>query len=255
MDHSRSQHGDPVRTRFADRTLRVLTWNICELRGDLDALEQAVRDLDPDVMLVQEAPRLVLPQLRLERFARAIDRQILVGGRFGRGLAILGTDEIARQVVRSGMHRVAQRITDRKAVYPRGVAAVRLSVPRGGEVVVSAIHFALQEPNRITHARHAVDLITRAGAPVIIGGDLNEPATGPARGLLAGVSHDPADQKHDLTFPAEKPRRRIDAIYVTDGIEVLDAHRVDRSQNVPAERFRTASDHLPTWLEARIPRS
>ena len=118
--------------------LRILSWNICELRGDLPALIEATQDLDADVLLIQEAPRFVLPQARLDWFARRIDRQILVGGRFGRGLAILARPEVARQVIRRGMHPVSQQITDRYATYPRGVAAVRLSVPGGGAVAVGS---------------------------------------------------------------------------------------------------------------------
>lgn len=235
------------------RTLRVLSWNICELRGDLDALAAAIGDIDPDIMLVQEAPRLVLPQIRLEMFARRIDRRILVGGRFGRGLAILGTDEVERQVIRRGMQRVAQRIVDANSTYPRGIAAVRLSLGDGSELVVSCIHFALQEPNRIAHARRAVQLVRSAGAPVVIGGDLNEVGTGPARSLLATVARDPGDDATQWTFPAARPQRRIDAIYVTDGVDVVREERVDRSLTVPPERFRNASDHLPMLLEIEIP--
>ncbi|MGP9694826.1 endonuclease/exonuclease/phosphatase family protein [Brachybacterium sp. AOP25-B2-12] len=234
------------------RRLRILSWNICELRGDLSALVEAVRDLDPDVFLVQEAPRLVLPQTRLDWFARRIDRRILVGGRFGRGLAILGTDEVARQVIRRGMHKVRQVITDGKSTYPRGVAAVRLSVGDGQELLVSCIHFALQEDNRLTHARHVVELIEGAGAPVVIGGDLNEVATGPARSLLAEVSRDPAEPAQ-WTFPASGPTRRIDALYATPGVRVLDARRVTETEHVPADRFSAASDHLPTLLDIEVP--
>ena len=53
--------------------LRILSWNLWELRGDLAALLEAVRDLQPDVLLVQEAPRFVLPTARLGWFARRID--------------------------------------------------------------------------------------------------------------------------------------------------------------------------------------
>ena len=33
--------------------LRILSWNLWELRGDLAALIEAVQDLQPDVLLVQ----------------------------------------------------------------------------------------------------------------------------------------------------------------------------------------------------------
>src|SRR5699024_8054289 len=123
--------------------LRILTWNLWELRGDLAALIETVQDLQPDVLLVQEAPRLVLPTARLRWFARRIDRRVLLGGAGGRGLAILATEEVAAQVIRRGTHPVAQTASDLNSTYPRGVAAVRLSIPGGGAVVIASTHLAL----------------------------------------------------------------------------------------------------------------
>ena len=161
--------------------LRILSWNLWELRGDLAALLEAVRDLQPDVLLVQEAPRFVLPTARLGWFARRIDRRVLLGGAGGRGLAILATEEVAAQVIRRGAHPVAQTVTDLNSTYPRGVAAVRLSIPGGGAVVIASAHLALQEDNRMRHAEHLAALVRGAGAPVLVGGDLNETADGAAR--------------------------------------------------------------------------
>lgn len=231
--------------------LRVCSWNLWELRGDLRAALDTIHDLDPDILLMQEAPRFVLPQARLDWFARRAGRRILVGGRGGRGLAILATDEVAAQVIRRGMHPVAQQISDLNSTYPRGVAGVRLSVPGGGQLVVSSIHFALQVPNRVAHAEHVADLVRAARCPVIVGGDLNETADGPARSLLDPLAHDPADQDQ-WTFPAARPQRRIDAIMVTEGVRVRDAHAVRETAHVDRARLATASDHLPTLLDVTV---
>ncbi|MGP5673433.1 endonuclease/exonuclease/phosphatase family protein [Brachybacterium alimentarium] len=231
--------------------LRILSWNLWELRGDLRAVVEAVHDLDPDVLLLQEVPRLVLPTTRLAWFARQIDRRILVGGFGGRGLAILAKDHVAAQVIRRGMHPVAQTLSDLNSTYPRGVAAVRLSVPGGGAVVVSSIHLALQEENRLTHARHLAGLVERTGAPVIAGGDLNETADGPARSLLAPLLSDPAAQS-EHTFPAKAPVRRIDAVLATADVTVRGARAVTSTDSVDAARLAGASDHLPTLLDVTL---
>lgn len=231
--------------------LRVMAWNLWELRGDLAALVEVTRDLAPDVLLVQEAPRFVLPGLRLQWLARRLDRRILLGGTGGRGLAILATDAVAAQVVRRGAHPVAQTLSDLNSTYPRGVAAVRLSVPGGGTVVVSSIHFALQEGNRLAHAEHVAELVRGAGAPVIIGGDLNETADGAARTLLQPLLRDPA-APGEWTFPAARPQRRIDAVLVTGDVHVRAARAVTSTSRVPVERLAGASDHLPTLLDVTL---
>ncbi|MGY5763718.1 endonuclease/exonuclease/phosphatase family protein [Brachybacterium sp. DNPG3] len=231
--------------------LRVCAWNLWELRGDLRAMVETIEDLAPDVLLIQEAPRFVLPTTRLDWLARQIDRRILVGGFGGRGLAILATDEVAARVIRRGMHPVAQKVSDLNSTYPRGVAAVRLSRPGGGAVVVASTHFALQEDNRLAHAEHVSALVRGAGAPVIIGGDLNETADGAARRSLEPLLQDPAAPE-ELTFPAQRPQRRIDAILTTADVTVRAAHAVTATERVPAERLAGASDHLPTLLDVSI---
>ncbi|MGP9601517.1 endonuclease/exonuclease/phosphatase family protein [Brachybacterium sp. AOP42-E1-35] len=241
----------PAASQQAPWALRILTWNLWELRGDLSALIEAVQDLQPDVLLIQEAPRFVLPTARLRWFARQIDRRILVGGAGGRGLAILATDEVAAQVIRRGAHPVAQTVSDLNSTYPRGVAAVRLSVPGGGAVVLSSTHLALQEDNRIRHAEHLAALVRGAGAPVIVGGDLNETASGSARRFLAPLLTDPADQA-EHTFPAASPARRIDAILTTAGVTVQEARAVRATERVSEERLSGASDHLPTLLSISL---
>lgn len=231
--------------------LRIMAWNLWELRGDLHALIETVQDLQPDVLLVQEAPRFALPTARLRWFAECVERRILVGGAGGRGLAILATDEVAAQVIRRGMHPVAQTVTDLNSTYPRGVAAVRLSVPDGGAVMVASTHLALQEDNRRHHAEHLAALVRGAGAPVILGGDLNETADGAARRFLASLLSDPA-QADEHTFPAAAPARRIDAILVSEGVRVRQARAVHWTERVGQERLSGASDHLPTLLDVSL---
>jgi endonuclease/exonuclease/phosphatase family metal-dependent hydrolase len=174
-----------------------------------------------------------------------------VGGAGGRGLALLATEEVAAQVIRRGMHPVAQELSDLNSTYPRGVAAVRHSVPGGGAVVVSSIHFALQEDNRLRHAEHLAALVRAAGAPVIVGGDLNETAEGAARTLLAPLVRDPAEQS-EHTFPAAGPVRRIDAVLVSERVRVREARAVRSTARVSEERLAGASDHLPTLLDVSL---
>lgn len=231
--------------------VRIVAWNLWELRGDLSALIEALEDLAPDVLLVQEAPRFVLPTSRLDWLARRLESRVLLGGAGGRGLAILATPAVTAQIIRRGAHPVAQQITDLNSTYPRGVAAVRLSIPGGGAAVVASTHLALQETNRLRHAEHLSALVRGAGAPVILGGDFNETAGGAARRLLAPCLEDPASPA-EHTFPAAAPTRRIDAVLTTSGVRVDAAYAVTRTARVDAERLAGASDHLPTLIDVTL---
>src|SRR5699024_2022913 len=137
------------------------------------------------------------------------------------------------------------------STYPRGVAAVRLSLPGGGAVVSASTHLALPEDNRMRHARHLAALVRGAGAPVRVGGDLNETADGAARRFRAALLRDPAAIS-EHTFPAASPDRRIDAVLTTHGPRIREARAVRSTRTVPEERLAGASDHLPSLLDVSL---
>src|SRR5699024_5799815 len=174
-----------------------------------------------------------------------IDRRVLLGGAGGRGLAILATEEVAAQVIRRGTHPVAQTASDLNSTYPRGVAAVRLSVPGGGAVVVASTHLALQEDNRMRHAEHLSALVRGAGAPVIVGGDLNEPASATARRFLPPLPPDPAGGGAGGAgsagggAPQRPPRPQRDSQRHGTPVPVPAAHGSRRAERAHLPRCRT----------------
>src|SRR5699024_11189306 len=137
------------------------------------------------------------------------------------------------------------------STYPRGVAAVRLSIPGGGAVVIASTHLALQEDNRMRHAEHLAALVRGAGAPVLVGGDLNETADGAARRVLAPLLGDPAAIS-EHTFPAASPDRRIDAVLTTHGPRIRAARPVRSTRTGPERRLAGAADHLPSRLAVSL---
>lgn len=233
--------------------LRVMTWNVRGLRDDTRALIDAVRDLAPDLLLLQESPQVILPTARLRWLAGRMGLRVLLGGRLARGLAILATEEVAGQVLRRGLVPVPQRITDANSVFPRGIAAVRLSVPGGGDLVVADLHLALDEEHRRVHVHRLLGLAAGAGAAVVVGGDLNERPEAAAWSALAEVLEDPAAAAGEPTFPARRPGARIDAILTGPGILCRAAGPVTSTARVPRERLVGATDHLPVLADLTIP--
>lgn len=232
--------------------LRVMTWNVRGLRDDPAALVDAVRDLAPDLLLLQESPQVLLPTARLRWLARRMGLRVLLGGRLARGLAILASQEAAGQLLRRGIVPVPQRITDANSVFPRGIAAVRLSVPGGGDLVVADLHLALDEAHRLVHVHRLMGLIAGAGASVIVAGDLNERPEATAWSELATVLQDPGAAAGEPTFPARRPSARIDAVLTSD--ELHASVRVVRSTpSVSRERLAGATDHLPVLAQVTVP--
>ncbi len=122
--------------------LRILSWNVHGLRDDRDALTGIVRELDPDVMCVQEAPKFFRWRAKVAALARECGLLYVAGGGTTGGTALLvhlrvdveGAAELALSRYRLG--------------WPdRGVAAavVRKS---GARLAVASLHLPLPERER-----------------------------------------------------------------------------------------------------------
>lgn len=184
--------------------MRILSWNLWGFRGDAGVVARVVSDLSPDLMLVQETPWIWRPRRRLRDWADRLGLQVLAGEWCGRALAILGTEAVAEIATGSSVRRSWQAPSTRFP-YPRGIAAVRLSPTRGGAFVAASVHFGLDPADRLRHARQLVGLIGSAQAPVVIGGDFNEPCAFGAAGAdgagfgppAGGGGHRPALRLHN----------------------------------------------------------
>jgi endonuclease/exonuclease/phosphatase family metal-dependent hydrolase len=214
--------------------LRVLTYNVHGLRDDRGALVSVVRDAEPDVLVVQEAPRRWRWRTRCATLARDLGLVYAAGGGPALGNLILTSYRV----------RVHETWCLRFPLTPgrhlRGAAFVRGSAG-GATFVVAGSHLSTDAAERPAQA----DLLAKALAgtgPAVLGADLNEDPGGPAWQALAGAGFAPAG---DLppTFPAAQPDRRIDAVLAGPGVEIRSCQVLD---GVAARR---ASDHLPILAE------
>jgi endonuclease/exonuclease/phosphatase family metal-dependent hydrolase len=80
---------------------------------------------------------------------------------------------------------------------------------------------------------------------VVIAGDLNEPAKGPCWDRLRAAGYVDRGSSAWRTFPADDPRRRIDALLVRGPAEV----RSHGDPGVPLDLLAAASDHRPVLAE------
>ncbi|MFI6010369.1 endonuclease/exonuclease/phosphatase family protein [Streptomyces sp. NPDC051243] len=232
--------------------VRVLSYNIRSMRDDTHALARVISACDPDLVLLQEAPRFFRWRKKLARLARATNLVILTGGATAAGPAILcnlrATVERTEDVLlplTPGLHR-------------RGfaTAVVRFG---GARLGVLSCHLSLEKNERYEQGGMLLDRLAGLGTPhAVAGGDLNERPAGRTFRRIADGLQDcwaTAPWGSEYTSTPTDPHQRIDAIFATKGIEVLGCGVPVNQLGITGADLRAATDHLPLLAALRIPAS
>ena len=221
--------------------LRLLSYNVHGQRDDSYALHRLVRDLDPDVMCVQEAPKYLRWRSRIAALARECGLFYVSGGGTTGGTALLVHLRVAVE------RRAELALSSRFGLPDRGVAAAVVRV-RGARLAVASLHLPLPAGARVGQARRALDVLRLGGVSTMVAaGDLNERPSGPVWAYLDQEGLRDLGKGTGPTFPAVHPDRRIDGAFATSDVEVLDYRVVDDP------RVRRASDHRPLLVTVRVP--
>jgi endonuclease/exonuclease/phosphatase family metal-dependent hydrolase len=230
-------------------SVRVASWNIhgavgMDRRQDLPRIAQVLREVDADVLLLQEVGcrRGDGPARdHAHELGAALGMEVAVGRTMGAyGNAVL---------VRGGIAATDRHDLSVAGREPRCALRVDAELAGGRRVRAVGTHFGLSRGERARQGERLLAL-TAGGDRVVIGGDFNDFARGPANRALAGRYTDAAVAARDgaRTFPSRLPIVRLDRVYSGGGLNV-ERYRVHRS---PLARL--ASDHLPVVVEyARAP--
>lgn len=232
--------------------IRVLSYNIRSMRDDTDALARVIRACAPDLVLIQEAPLFFRWRKKLARLASAAGLVVLSGGGTAAGPALLcslrATVERTEDVLlplTPGQHR-------------RGfaTAVVRIGGTRLG---VLSCHLSLSQDERYEQGGMLLDRLAGMGVDhVIAGGDLNDRPDGRTFGRMAKELQDcwaTAPWGEEYTWTPGNPFQRIDAIFATQGIEVLGCGVPLGLPGVTEADMRAATDHFPVLAALKIPAS
>ena len=214
--------------------LRVLSWNVHDLLGDPIAVVAVLRAAAPDVVCLQEAPRLWRTAYKLATLARSAGLLYVTGGRRSAGTALL----CSMRAVVTG--EAAVRLpTSGRLTRPRGLAHARVGLPGLAPLHVVSVHLGLTPEERAGHVAMIRDLVAGSRAAVVAG-DLNEVPGGPSWRALGDVVTDPAPGA-PVTFPVRGPDRRLDAVLTSPGVVVHEYASWQPDEQV----LRRASDHRP----------
>jgi endonuclease/exonuclease/phosphatase family metal-dependent hydrolase len=241
-------------------TLRVLAYNIHHGAGndavlDLERIARLIRNLEPDIVALQEVDRVV------ER-TEGVDQAAVLGELTGMtpvfgefmpyqggsyGMAVLSRWPI----VESWNHRLPD------GAEPRSSVTVRVRSPdTGREIVLADVHFYRTEEERLAQAttldsllrvtEGVTDAAASVATPSILAGDFNsEPGSAVMEALAAAGWWAVPKDGMSLTFRSDAPVREIDFLLLRprERFTVVEHHVVDEP---------VASDHSPIFAEVVV---
>ncbi|MFE0377738.1 endonuclease/exonuclease/phosphatase family protein [Streptomyces inhibens] len=230
--------------------VRVLSYNIRSMRDDRAALARVIQACAPDLVLIQEAPRFFRWRKAAERLARAAGLVYVTGGGTTAGPMILST-------LRAHVERTEDVLLPRTpGLHQRGfaTAVVRLGRARLG---LLSCHLSLADRERYEQAGLLLERLAALEAPhAVAGGDLNDRPEGRSFRRVAGALRDGWAAEPwggEFTSTPCEPRQRIDAVFTTDGVEVLGCGVPHGLPGVREADLQAASDHLPVLAALRVP--
>ncbi|MEU2153728.1 endonuclease/exonuclease/phosphatase family protein [Streptomyces sp. NPDC019396] len=230
--------------------VRVLSYNVRSMRDDEDALARVIRACRPDLVFLQEAPRFFRWRKHAARLAAKSELVVLGGGATAAGPLLLcslrttveHTEDVLLPLT-PGLHR-------------RGFATAVVRFGRARMGLLNC-HLSLDGDERYAQTGMLLERLAAMDTPhAVVAGDINEQPDGPGFRRLAAELRDCRRVRPwggEYTFTTTAPQRRIDAIFVTPGVEVLGCGVPSGHPGVSAQDLRAATDHLPVLAALRLP--
>ena len=242
-------------TPEARPSIRVLVYNIhagkdASGQPNLDRVSDLIRSTAADLVLLQEVDRGTKRSGGVDQVAE-LARQTTYSSAFGRSLdydgGLYGIAALARG-------RITNPSTESLPIEPPQARAGGSYEPRAALMLVASTRLgplnalnthldaSRDEHYRLQESKHVLLLMNRMsadGRPGMAGGDFNaEPGSGTYRQVLGGGLRDAWTEcgaGDGFTYPADKPIKRIDYLFLTPRLTCSHAEVVDSR----------ASDHRP----------
>ncbi|SMC51917.1 endonuclease/exonuclease/phosphatase family protein [Rhizobium sp. RU36D] len=238
----------------APHRLRLLTYNVHSCIGrdrrlDVARIAKVIASCNADIIALQE---LDVGRLRtgLVDQAEAIAAEVRMTSHFHPALHV--EDEQYGDAILTALPSVTVRSQALPSIgETRGAIWVRVTVA-GREVNIFNTHFGLRRRERLLQADELLgpdwlDSDACKGVPTIVTGDFNAVPRSQAFRKLASRLRTGDVRRMRATFPSGFPLLRLDHVFHTEGIELLEL------APVMTPLARVASDHLPLLAEFSLP--
>ena len=216
-------------------------------RRDPDRILAVLREIDADVVALQEADRRFGRRVSALPLAAILEHTPYVPVPLSMKPDSIGWHGNAL-LVRRGMPVIAAEPVPLPTLEPRG--AIRVDVAcAGARLRVVGMHLDLSGLRRRHQVRSVLDHLSACDGdcPTVLMGDFNEWAR--HGGCYREFGHDWRVLSPGRSYPAMRPVAQLDRIVVTPHWRV-DAAGVHHSALAAA-----ASDHLPVWARLALPKN
>lgn len=232
------------------RPLRVMTFNIHYGEGrdgvqDLSRIAEIIREADVDIVGLQEVDNFH-PRSKFTNQAKWLADEVGMYGVYGANLSI-GPTQYGNAILSRFPIVSYTNIPLPSGLEPRGCLLAEIDV-FGHRLAFLTTHLGLSKDERIKQVDSITNVVKEMTVPVILTGDWNDVPDSQEVSAVASVLSDVyaklshTDQGATFAFRSKKPNVRIDYVFVSPRIVVLDAWTIETQ----------SSDHLPVVVELDI---
>ncbi|WP_246861222.1 endonuclease/exonuclease/phosphatase family protein [Bacillus sp. REN3] len=239
--------------------LRVMSYNIHHGVGvdnvlDLQRIADLITEKQADVVGIQEVDRHYGARSNFKDQAKVLAKMLgyhyVYGANLDLNPAVEGQDRRQYGTAILSKYPIIQSqnyLLSSFGKEQRGLLEATVNV-KGNHLQVYNTHLGLDVPQRLAQVNEINDILSKKETPAILMGDLNaEPGVEEVELLRTGGNLVDVFQDADNanTFPVKNPSKRIDYIFVSEGMK-FSGQQVLQS---------TYSDHLPITVDLELERS
>ena len=222
-----------------------MTWNITAGHGNLGRVADVIRSRQPDVVALQEVDVKWSERSAFVDQADSLAKLLEMNVRFGPiydlqsrqfGVAILSRYPVVSWTNHE-ITRLSTQIENPVPAKAPGFLETVLDV-QGMRIRVFSTHldYRANPSVREKQVHDMMDVMSKSNMPTVLAGDLNAIPSAAELQPLFREFHTPAT---GMTYPADKPTKRIDYVLASGSFSMKDA-RVDSTD---------ASDHRPVVMK------